>query len=121
MKKIIAILVLLATLTAAGCEMHLTGSGDSNYGVYGGNYGAVEGHIFAGECIACSAFVALNGPSSWCTRSDSLGFYRISQPPGKYEICAYYEGYEYFEDSVTISYKATITLDIYLIEDTTTL
>ena len=118
MKKITAILVL-SVILAAGCEMDLTGSGDSNYGVYGGNYGAVEGHVFAGECVACSAFVALNGPSSWCTRSDSLGFYRISQPPGRYEICAYYEGFAYYEDSVTLTYKATITFDIYLIEDTT--
>ena len=121
MKKIIAILIFFATLAATGCEMDLTGSGESNYGVHGANYGSIEGHVFAGECVACSAFVALNGPSSWCARTDSLGFYHISQPPGKYEICAYYEGFAYYEDSVTLTYKATITLDIYLIEDTTAL
>lgn len=118
MNRVITILLLFTTLAITGCEMDMTGSGDSNYGVYGGNYGAVEGYVFAGECVACSAFVALNGPSSWATRTDSLGFYHISQPPGRYEICAYYEGFAYYEDSVTISYKATITLDIYLIEDT---
>lgn len=83
------------------------------------NSGTLAGRVLSGDVAVPSATVVISNGRATQTRVD--GRYRITLPPGRYEVRARTIGYTAGVDSVTIAAGETATLDFNLVRSIATL